>query len=185
MCKKFQRILNPHILNMSGKNVIDKYKEWTHDLICEDVVKNTLPFAVCMEHIIGDFNIGSILRSANAFGAEKMFYLGKKKWDRRGAVGVQNYTSINHINMDELSSLKKEYTLIALENINGAVSLTNFVWPARPLIIVGEEGSGLSESILNESTSIVEIEMRGSVRSFNAAVAASIAMYDFVSKLRG
>ncbi len=165
-----------------SRNILDRYKGWTNDLIREDVEKNTLPFAVCMEHMHGDFNIGSILRSANGLGAEKMFYIGRRKWDRRGAVGTHNYTDIVHIELNELKDLKDNYSLVALENVEGSVPLVNFEWPKRPLILVGEEGSGVSQTILDMCDSIVEIPMRGSVRSFNAAVAASIAMYDFVQK---
>ena len=167
-----------------SRNILDRYKGWTNDLIRKELDNNSLPFAVCMEHLQGDFNIGSVLRSANGLGAEKMFYLGKRQWDRRGAVGTQNYTNIKHINRDGLTELSKTYNLVALENVNGAVPITSFKWPKRPLILIGEEGAGLSQSLLDFSDYIVEIPMRGSVRSFNAAVAASIAMYDFVQKFK-
>lgn len=166
------------------RNVNDRYKGWMDDLIKEDVQKNTFPFAVLMHHLQGDFNIGGVIRSANAFGAQSVYYAGKRKWDRRGAVGVHNYTNVIYIEnlFDSLPDLSKDFNLVALEQCAESYPIQDFQWPDRPLIIIGEEGNGLSDDLLSKCKYKIEIPQYGSVRSLNAASAASIAMHDFVSK---
>ena len=165
------------------RNVIDKYFDWSNDLIKEDLKKNSFPFAICMSHIEGDFNIGTVLRSANAFGCEKMFYFGQKKYDPRGSVGTKNYTLIQYLeSFEQLLELKNEYTFVGLEISDRAIMLSEFQWPAKSLLIVGEELRGLSKEILDICDHIIQIKQYGSVRSLNVGVAASVAMYDFHSK---
>ena len=165
-------------------NVLDKYKAWTEDLIREDLKKRAFNFAVLMENFVGDFNIGSVLRSCNAFGGKEMFYYGNKHYDRRGTVGTHHYTSMVHVpKRENLIELKKKYTFVALENtVPGAEVLYDFVWPSSPLLVVGEEGTGITNDMLSLCDKFVYIPQYGSVRSLNAATAASIAMNDFVSK---
>lgn len=171
----------------SNYNVIDKYKlltKWTTELIKDDLKQNAFPFAVMMENFMGDFNIGTVIRSANAFGASEVFYLGRKKYDKRGTVGTHHYTDIKHLkDHDELVKLKEKYTFVAFENtVDSAVPVSKFEWPRIPLIILGEEGIGLTPDTLELCDNFVHIPQFGSVRSLNAAVAGSIAMNDYVSK---
>ena len=115
-----------------------------------------------------------------------MFYLGKKRYDKRGAVGTYHYTDINHLpDRNELFKLKQKYTFVALENgISSAESMYDFVWPDNSLIIVGEEGIGITKETLDMCDKFVYIPQYGSVRSLNAASALSIALYDYVSKYK-
>jgi tRNA G18 (ribose-2'-O)-methylase SpoU len=166
------------------RNVIDEYKSLPDEEIGRLIAEKSLPFAVLMEHWEQDFNIGTLLRNANALGAKEVFYIGEKKWDRRGAVGVQNYTRLQLLqDRTELEALSKRYAFVALEQSEGSVSLSRFAWPENPLIVVGSESLGVSEATLELCSHRVVIEQRGSVRSMNAATAASIAMYDFATKL--
>jgi tRNA G18 (ribose-2'-O)-methylase SpoU len=169
---------------MNNRNVNDLYKAWTEDLIREDLKKRSFNFAVLMENFVGDFNIGSVLRSCNAFGGKEMYYYGRKHYDRRGTVGTHHYTPMLHLHTHEdLLALKDKYTFVALENtVKTAESLDTFVWPNNPLIIVGEEGVGITSDMLSLCDRFVYIEQYGSVRSLNAAVASSIAMNHFVSQ---
>ena len=128
-------------------NVIDKYKNdrlirWTTELVKKDLQQNAFPIAVLMENFAGDFNIGTVIRNANAFNAKEVFYLGRKHYDRRGTVGTHNYTDITHLpSIEALSALKDRYTLVGLENsVSGAIALDKFKWPDNPLLIIGEEG---------------------------------------------
>lgn len=169
-------------------NVCDKYREdfndWTIDLVKKDLKKNCFPYAVLMENFIGDFTIGSVLRSCNALGGSDMYYYGKKKYDKRAAVGSYNYTSMNNISTHEdLLCLKEKYVFVALENsVEKAQPIYDYKWDDNSLIIVGEEGKGITAETLNVCDKFVFIPQYGSVRSMNAAVAASIAMNDYVSK---
>lgn len=172
-------------MESDNRNIQDKYKGWMQDLIRQDLESQKFPFGVLVEHLQGDFNFGSIIRNANAFGAQQVFYLGKKKWDRRGAVGTHHYINVTYLDsLSEVEKLLSKYTLVGLENGEDLEphSMFNFEWPTPTLMAVGEEGRGLSEEMLKLCEYKVEIPQFGSVRSLNAATAAGIAMYDLVNK---
>jgi tRNA G18 (ribose-2'-O)-methylase SpoU len=175
-------------MNDDTRNIIDKYKlfnRWTTEMIKEDLQTNNFPYAVLMEHFVGDFTIGGVLRSGNAFGASKMYYYGgKKSFDRRSTVGTHLYTDIIHLNTEEeLLKLKNEYVFVGLENsTENKESIYDFTWPKNSLIILGEEGVGITPNTLALCDKIVYIPQYGSVRSLNASSAASIAMNDYVFK---
>lgn len=170
-------------MNAPVKNVVDKYREWEVDLIREDLHKNSFPYAILMEQWQGDFNFSQCIRNANAFGAREIFYIGKRRYDKRGAVGTYNYTYVKHLpSFDELLKLKEIYTFIGIDNIDGSVPVENYVWPTNPLLIFGEEGCGLTSKIVDICESVVKISQYGSVRSLNAGTASGIICYDFVNK---
>lgn len=163
------------------RNVLDKYKGWTEELIQADVLGNTFDYRVCMFQLQGDFNIGTVIRNANAFGASTVFYVGNKKWDRRGTVGTHNYTNVIHREWTDLI----QYTaspLVAVEITDDAVPLPEFEWPDRPIMVFGEENYGIPPKYLDDCQYKVKIPMYGSVRSLNAGVASGIAMNDYVTK---
>ncbi len=167
------------------RNINNKYKGWLEDLIREDVSKKAFPYAVMMEHIDGDFNIGTMVRNANAFGAKEVFYLGKRKWDKRGAVGTYNYTNISYLeSMDDVAALAERYVLVGIDNVPGSVPVKDFQWAENTLMVFGEEGRGLSPEILKLCSAIVEIPMHGSVRSLNVGTASGVVMFDYVNKLK-
>jgi len=172
-----------------NRNIVDRYKhdrlvKWTTEMIKTDLQQKSFPFAVMMENFVGDFNLSSVLRSCNAMNGREMFYLGRKQYDRRGTVGTHHYTDlINVKTREELLKLKERYTFVALENsVPQAESIYDFMWPENPLIIIGEEGVGITPETLELCDRYVFINQYGSVRSMNAAVAGSIAMNDFVMK---
>lgn len=170
------------------RNVQDHLKPLADSEIKVKVKEQSLPFSVLMTQLEHDFNIGSVIRSANGFGAREVFYYGEsKKYDKRGSVGCYKYTDVNCLKtMDQIIDLKKEYVFVGLENNTNrnCMNIKDFYWSERPcLILIGEESRGLPNEILDLCDHLVYIDMgRGSVRSFNAAVASSIAMYDYVCK---
>jgi len=163
---------------MTSLNVINKYRAWTKDLIKEDLVKH--PYAICLEHWDGDFNLGTAIRNANAFGAKEVFYLGgKKKWDRRSAVGTHNYTDVKFLNdRDDLNNVRKTYPyLIGIDNIPGAIPVESYTFPSNCLLIFGEEGLGLTDETIAMCDLLIEITMCGSVRSLNAGTSTGIILH--------
>jgi tRNA G18 (ribose-2'-O)-methylase SpoU len=172
------------------RNVVDKYKSMTDESIRQDLKENSNNVAVCMEHWNGDFNISTLIRNANAFNVEKVYYLGKKKIDRRGSVGTHHYVDINYLDggIRDVVKLKDKYTFIAIDNnINKTHKLHEFKWnklQKPPLIFFGEEGCGLSEDILNLADYRIEIEQYGSVRSLNVGTASGIVLFECVKHLR-
>lgn len=170
---------------MDSRNVKDEYKNLPNSEIKSLIREKSFGFAIMMSHIRGDYNFGSIIRSANAFGAEKVFYYGKKKFDPRLSCGVKNYTDVIYLsNFEDILKLKKEYSFVGLEQHHNSIPLFSFDWKTdkTPLIIIGEESQGLQEDVLKLCDYIVEIQMFGSVRSLNAAVSGSIAMSEFVRR---
>jgi len=162
-------------------NVIDKYKGMSVDSIREEVRKTAFPFAVCFEHVINDFNMGTAVRNANAFGASEIYYIGDKRWDKRAAVGVHNYSSINWIpTIDEFLKLKEKYVIIGIDNVPGSVSISSYSFPKNTLMVFGEEGVGLTPMMKSLCQDIVHIDMYGSVRSLNCGTASGIAMFAYV-----
>lgn len=171
-------------------NVIDKYKwdrltKWTTELVKEDLQKTAFPYAVLMENFAGDFNIGTVIRNANAFNAKEVFYLGSKHYDKRGTVGTHHYTNVNHVRtIEELKKLKEHYTFVGVENsIASAMPVAEFKWPNNTLLIIGEEGVGITPETLALCDHYVYIPQFGSVRSLNAGVASGIVMNDLVTKI--
>ena len=177
-------------------NVMDKYKSWSVDDIRKDVKSKTFNYAVLMENWGGDFNQACLIRSANAFGADKVFYLKKsKRWDKRAAVGTYHYTDVEHLStVSQVRALKEKYILVGIENnIEGALPLNEIDWAnirkdmdnkSKDLLFVfGEEACGISDSVLGLCDHWVYIQQYGSVRSLNVASCASIIMHEAVNKL--
>lgn len=166
-------------------NVIDYYKYWKTDAIVADLDSKRFNFSIVCCNIHGDFNIGTIIRSANAFLAKEVIMYGKKKYDKRGTVGTHNYTHFKHVReTDDLSFLSASPT-IGVDNVDRAKQIKNFVWPNEHFyLIFGEEQAGIPQKILDRCDSIVYITQYGSVRSLNVGAAASIVMYDVVRKIK-
>ena len=165
-------------------NVMDQYKAMTVDQIRHSVLSKTFPYAVLMEQWVGDFNISTMIRNANAFGAGEVFYVGKKKFDRRGTVGSHHYISLNHLRtIDDVKQLKDKYHFVCFENNrDSTVPLADYQWPKMPLMIFGEEGTGITDEMMELADDIVAIQQYGSVRSLNVGTCSGIVMHDFVSR---
>jgi tRNA G18 (ribose-2'-O)-methylase SpoU len=167
------------------RNVADHFKSKSEKEIREALQVTAHPFAIAVEHLIGDFNLGTVIRNANAFNAKEVFYLGDKKWDRRAAVGVHNYTSVQWLEtIDDFIKLQEKYYIVGIDNVPGSIPIQQYKWKPNPLMVFGEESVGLTSVMQSFCHEIIEIPMYGSVRSLNCGVASGIVMYDFVSKFR-
>jgi tRNA G18 (ribose-2'-O)-methylase SpoU len=168
------------------RNVRDDFKYKTNEEIKEELCRTALPCAVLVQNIQGDFNLGAIMRSANAFGIHKFFYYGKKRFDRRACIGSQNYCDLNFFStLDEVKSLKSQYHFVGLENNIERKShdMMKYNWKPNTLFVIGEESIGLTNDMMDVCDELVEIVLKGSIRSLNAGCAASLAFYDYSSKL--
>jgi tRNA G18 (ribose-2'-O)-methylase SpoU len=169
------------------RNVIDYYKEWENDQIKADLDTRRLPFVVGLENISGDFNKSTIIRSSNAFLAKQSWIIGNKRWDRRGAVGTHNYIhlkyapSLDYIYLHEPEI--RDMRWVAVDNVPGAIPITQYQWKPETFMIFGEESRGISPMALGMAEDVVMIPQLGSVRSLNVGVAGGIVMYDYASKL--
>lgn len=171
------------------RNVVDEYKNLPSEEIKKILEAKAFPYAICFEHWQGDFNIGTGIRNANAFGAKEVFYLGKRKWDKRGAVGTYNYLNIKHLEtIEDLKALNNKYTIYGVDNVPGSISLdniNNIICECKyPLFVMGEEGTGITPDVLAICKSVIKIDMYGSVRSLNCGTASGILMYELAKNYK-
>lgn len=167
------------------RNVSDRYKHLPTDSIKKILKETSFPYSVCFENWQNDYNISSGFRNANAFNAKEVYYLGNKKIDKRGMLGVHEYTDIKFISsIDDFLSLKSKYRIVGFDNIEGARPLSNYKWQPNSMMVFGTESIGLTPLMQSYCDDIVYIEQFGSVRSLNVATASGIAMNDFICKYK-
>lgn len=169
------------------RNVIDAYKGMTDAEIKEKVEAARLPFAFLMINLNIDYNLGAVVRVANAFGGE-VFYYGSRKYDKRGATGTYHYTPVSFIpDLEALSAMRKNYEFVGLEQTKDSYPISDFNWSKtrKSLIVLGQESCGIQEfpDIMKLIDRFVVIKQRGSVRSLNTAVAAGIAAQTYSVQL--
>jgi len=165
------------------RNVIDRYRYWRMEAIVADLDARRNPFQVAVENWQHDMNIGSIVRSANAFGAHTVHIVGRRRWNRRGAMVTDRYQHVmHHPDIADLVAFASVDGLpvVAVDNVPGSVPIETFAWPRRCLMLFGQEGPGLSEEALAAAGAVVAITQFGSTRSINASAAAAIAMHSWV-----
>ncbi|WP_426574980.1 TrmH family RNA methyltransferase [Aquihabitans sp. McL0605] len=162
------------------RNVVDGYRYWTEAAIVADLDARRQPFHVAVENWQHDLNIGTVVRNANAFNAAGVHIIGKRRWNRRGAMATDRYLSVtHHETVDGFVSWARDagLTVVGIDNLPGAVPIDARPLPERAVLVFGQEGPGLSAEMAAACTVICEITQQGSTRSLNAGVASGIAMY--------
>lgn len=168
-----------------SRNVIDRYRYWRMEAIREDLDQTRHPFHVAIENWQHDMNIGSIVRSANAFAADTVHIVGRRRWNKRGAMVTDRYQHVEH--REDVASLVEwaageGIPIIAIDNVPGCVPMETFDWPERCVMLFGQEGPGLTAEAIASAEAVVEITQYGSTRSINASAAAAVAMYAWVQQ---
>lgn len=165
------------------RNVIDKYKGLSVAEIKDDLDRSRHDFHVAIENFQHDFNIGTIARNANAFNAAGIHIIGRRHWNRRGAMKTEAYMNIFHhktvmefINWAKQNNLK----LIAVDNQKGSKKLNEIELEKGSILVFGNESDGLSKEMVEACKEMVAIEQFGSTRSVNVGVASGILMYEFI-----
>jgi tRNA G18 (ribose-2'-O)-methylase SpoU len=162
------------------RNVIDRYRYWSTDAIVEDLNARRGGLQVAIENWEHDFNIGSIVRTANAFAAAEVHIVGRRRWNRRGAMVTDRYQHIrHHSTVDDLAAWAAGagIGLIGIENVPVSRPLESYRLPERCVLLFGSEGPGLSAAALAACEAVLAITQYGSTRSINAGAAAAIAMW--------
>jgi tRNA G18 (ribose-2'-O)-methylase SpoU len=174
--------LDPELLRDGDRrNVIDRYRYWTVEAIVADLDTRRHPFAVAIENWRHDLNIGTVVRTANAFLAREVIIVGNRRWNRRGAMVTDRYQHIRHVaSAAELLESAAGYTIVGIDNLPGAVPLETFALPVNALLLFGQEGTGLSPAAREVASAVCSIAQYGSTRSINAGVAAGIAMHAWI-----
>jgi tRNA G18 (ribose-2'-O)-methylase SpoU/RimJ/RimL family protein N-acetyltransferase len=176
--------LDPLLLRDGDRrNVADRYRYWRHERIVADLADRAHPFHVAIENWRHDSNIGTIVRNANAFGAAGVHVVGRRSWNRRGAMVTDRYMAVHH--HDDAAGLAtwaaaQDLPLIGVDNLPGSVSLHDNPPPRRCVLLMGQEGPGLSAGARQAVQAILHIPQYGSTRSINAGVASGIAMAAWV-----
>jgi tRNA G18 (ribose-2'-O)-methylase SpoU len=169
------------------RNVVDKYRYWSMEAIVADLDSNRHNFHVAIENWQHDLNIGSIVRTANAFLAKQVHIIGNKRWNRRGAMVTDRYQHILHhptveefVEWSKTANGGKQMPIIAIDNVPGCKQLETYKLPETCVLLFGQEGPGLSDAAIAASKDVVEITQYGSTRSINASAAAAITMHQWV-----
>jgi len=176
--------LDPELLAAGDRrNVVDRYRYWRLEAIVADLDSRRYDFHVAIENWKHDLNIGSVIRTANAFLAREVHIVGRRKWNRRGAMVTDRYQHIrHHPEVAELAgwAAADGLPLIGIDNLPGSVPLETTALPRRCVLLFGQEGTGLSEPARAAADTVCSIAQFGSTRSINAGAAAAIAMHTWI-----
>lgn len=169
------------------RNVVDKYRYWHLDAIVADLDTQRHPFHVAIENLSHDFNIGSIVRTANAFLAEEVHIVGRRRWNRRGAMVTDRYQHVRH-HPDSLAlrawADQRDLPILGLDNISESVPLETYDLPEECVLLFGQEGPGISPETQGICDVTLNIAQYGSTRSINVGAAAAIAMHAWIRQHR-
>ena len=177
-------ILDPELLtNGDTRNVLDKFRYWKMGAIVAELDRRRHKYHVAIENWQHDLNIGSIVRTANAFLAKEVHIIGNRRWNRRGAMVTDRYQHVSHHpTVEEFVAWAKERNLpiIAIDNVPGCQKIEEYALPEECVLLFGQEGPGLSEAAIESAEVVLEITQFGSTRSINASAAAAITMHQWV-----
>jgi len=162
------------------RNVVDTYRYWTVEAIVADLDTKRRPLHVAIQNWEHDFNIGSIVRTANAFNVAGVHILGRRRWNKRGALVTDRYLRVHHhASVADMAAwfAERDIPIVGVDNLPGSRPLETTTLPERVCLLFGSEGPGLTDEAVAACTYLVAIGQDGSTRSINAGAAAAIAMY--------
>ena len=176
--------LDPDLLRDGDRrNVLDGYRYWSNEAIVAELDTRRHPFHVAIENWQHDLNIGTVVRTANAFNTAGVHIVGKKRWNKRGAMVTDRYLHVqHHPGLADLVAwaTDNDVAIIGIDIVPGAVPIETAVLPEKCLFLFGQEGPGLSEDACAASSMVCSIAQFGSTRSINVGVAAGIAMHSWI-----
>lgn len=175
---------DPELLEHGDRrNVLDGFRYWRVEAIVAELDTRRHPFHVAIENWSHDLNIGSVVRTANAFNAAGVHIVGRRRWNRRGAMVTDRYLHVHH-HPDAVAltgwAARSGLTVVGVDNVPGSVPLETAVLPRDCVLVFGQEGPGLSADTLAACSQVLSITQFGSTRSINAGAAAAIAMHAWV-----
>ncbi len=167
------------------RNVVDPYRYWRREAIVADIDRRRHDLHVAIENFGQDANIGGVVRAANAFAVHTVHIVGRRRWNRRGAMVTDRYQRLCH--HDTTAALldfaaENALTVVAVDNVPGAARLERTALPRHCLMVFGQEGPGISAELQRHATATVSVAQFGSTRSINVAVAAGIAMHTWITQ---
>ena len=178
--------LDPELLaGGDSRNVADRYRYWRTAAIVEDLDARRHPFHVAVENWQHDLNIGAVVRNANAFLAEAVHIVGRRRWNRRGAMVTDRYQHVLHHDSVEAFvawAAGEGLPVLGVDNLPGSVAIDAYPLPRRCALLFGQEGPGLSDEARAACEAVLAIRQFGSTRSINAAAASAVAMHEWVRR---
>ena len=165
------------------RNVVDAYRYWSREAITEDIDKRRHSLHIAIENFENDANIGTVVRTANAFAVDTVHIVGRRRWNRRGAMVTDRYQHLmHHESVEKLIAWAAEegLTVVAIDNTPGCVPLETAELPERSLLLFGQEVPGVTQAAQDAAVMTCSIAQFGSTRSINAGVAAGIAMHAWI-----
>lgn len=177
---------DPELLEKGdARNVLDKYRYWKVDAIKNDLDAHRLPLEIAVENVSRDFNMGTIVRTANALNINRVHIIGRRQWNKRGAMVTDIYMNIEyHASVEAFAASMDQAgrRIVAIDIIPGAKPLSSAELPNNSVLVFGSEKEGVSEALQAVAEGVVHIEQFGSTRSVNVGVAAGIVMYEWVRR---
>ncbi|HSK91463.1 MAG TPA: TrmH family RNA methyltransferase [Euzebyales bacterium] len=178
--------LDPALLAEGDRrNVVDRYRYWRVEAIVDDLDARRHPFHVAIENWQHDRNIGTVVRNANAFLASAVHIVGRRRWNRRGAMVTERYQHVRHhgdVTVFAVWARERDLPVIGIDNLPGAVDIREADLPRACVLLFGQEGPGLSDAARGTADLVLSIPQFGSTRSINAGVASGIAMYEWIRR---
>ncbi len=172
---------DPELLeNGDRRNVLDHYRYWKVEAIVADLDTKRHPLQIAIENWQHDLNIGSVVRTANAFNVSFVHIVGKRDWNRRGAMVTDKYLHVvHHPTVADFAIWCRENKtpIIGIDNLPVSVQLENYPLPEKCVLFFGQEGAGMSDEAVDICEVVLAIQQYGSTRSMNASAAGAIAMY--------
>ena len=167
------------------RNLVDKFKGLPIEDVKNSLASSAFEFHIAIENLQHDFNIGSIVRTANAFNVGGVHIVGKRHWNKRGAMSTEKYLTLYHhpdVADFERWVKSEKLRIVGIDNVEHSTLLGQSKLPKKCVLVFGQEGPGLSEDMLNLCKTVVAIEQYGSTRSVNVGAAAAIVMYEWVRR---
>lgn len=167
------------------RNVIDKFKGVDEATIIKQLDDENHGLIIAIENTERDFNMGSIVRSANAFGVRDIYVIGRRQWNKRGAMATDKYLRVNYFaELDDFVNEMKFQArkIIVIDNVKGSRPMSQANLPKNSVLVFGQEGPGVSEEMQRVADEILAIEQFGSARSINVGAAAAVAMYEWLRR---
>ncbi|ABY25111.1 23S rRNA methyltransferase [Renibacterium salmoninarum ATCC 33209] len=167
------------------RNVVDEFRYWKHDSIVAALDERRHEFHVAIENWQHDLNIGSVVRCANAFLAQEVHIIGRRRWNRRGAMVTDKYQHVRHHPTVEdfvAWAEAEDVAVIGIDNFPDSVPLETYDLPRKCVLVFGQEGPGLTDAVHEKAEATLSIAQFGSTRSINASAAAAIAMHAWIRR---
>ncbi len=165
------------------RNVVDEFRYRTVEAIVAELDTRRHPLRVAIQNWEHDFNIGSIVRTANAFNVAGVHILGRRRWNRRGAMVTDRYLRVHHhpdVQSFAAAMAAEDCAIVGVDNLPGSTPLESTRLPEKVCLVFGSEGPGLTDELVGACERLVSISQHGSTRSLNAGAAAAIAMYHWM-----